>query len=212
MHSTEVTHYRITGDTYIFAHDADSEAPETWYSMDTNIPFERTGHGKYADVQWALDARLRPSANSPLFGVHHSLNVAITCSYEVPERTEKATEKLQFSLPIQFVQLSPLSPPPRPTTTPLPCSATSNPLASSALSPSMIPSVSYAQSLPAYSQLFDENGDRKIDYSIPLPLYEPQSSASASSLVLSSGLLTSERKEALEETLQLLTDFSLVTV
>jgi hypothetical protein len=29
----------------------------------------------------------------------------------------------------------------------------------------------YAHSLPAYSQLFDSNGDRQIDHSIPLPLY-----------------------------------------
>jgi hypothetical protein len=30
-----------------------------------------------------------------------------------------------------------------------------------------------AQSLPAYSQLFDYNGDRKIDYSVQLPPYTP---------------------------------------
>lgn len=35
----------------------------------------------------------------------------------------------------------------------------------------------YAQNLPAYSQLFYSNGDRKIDYSIPLPLYTAHPSA-----------------------------------
>jgi hypothetical protein len=42
-------------------------------------------------------------------------------------------------------------------------------------------SAPYSQSLPAYSQLFYSNGERKIDYSTPLPLYEPPPSASSSS-------------------------------
>ena len=35
----------------------------------------------------------------------------------------------------------------------------------------------YTSSLPAYSQLFDASGNRRIDYSTPLPIYEPRSSA-----------------------------------
>ena len=36
-----------------------------------------------------------------------------------------------------------------------------------------LPSAPYAQPLPAYSQLYDENGDRKVDYNTPLPVYTP---------------------------------------
>jgi hypothetical protein len=35
----------------------------------------------------------------------------------------------------------------------------------------LVGSLPYVHSLPAYSQLFDFNGERKIDYSVPLPVY-----------------------------------------
>jgi hypothetical protein len=40
--------------------------------------------------------------------------------------------------------------------------------------------------LPVYSQLYDFNGQRKIDYSTPLPLYSPRSTTETTSSSLSS--------------------------
>lgn len=52
----------------------------------------------------------------------------------------------------------------------------------------------YVPNLPAYSQLFDSNGDRKIDYSVPLPLYTPQLPPSTSHLQLDAAFDSRGRK------------------
>jgi hypothetical protein len=147
--------------------------------METTIPFAHIGYTDGEDMRWAGEGKLRPSGNSPLFGVEHTLHVALTCSYHVPESVETAVEKLHFSLPIRFVDITPV--PPSLGRTPS-CislesiSSTAPPL----VQDMVISSIPQPQTLPAYSQLFDSNGDRKIDYSIPLPVYEPRSPASSS--------------------------------
>lgn len=191
MHeSTYYNRYVLSGDTYIFSQDGDSEATPTWYTMETAVPFSNVGYGDGDDFRWAGEARLRPSGNTPLFGVQHTLHVALTCSYDVPDSSDTAVEKLHFSLPLRFVEITPTPPPPSrtPSRASMSASSTTPPL----VQDMVISGIPYQQILPAYSQLFDSNGERKIDYSIPLPMYEPRSPASSS-------LNLPERKEPVDE-------------
>jgi hypothetical protein len=169
--------YVLSGDTYIFSQDGDLEAKPTWYTMETVIPFSNVGYGDGDDFRWAGEGRLRPSGNTPLFGVQHTLHVALTCSYDVPGGFDAAVEKLHFSLPLRFVEMKPTPPPP--SRTPSRASMASASSSTPSFAQDLVNSP-YPQILPAYSQLFDSNGDRKIDYSIPLPVYEPRSPAPSS--------------------------------
>lgn len=178
----ESGYYALSGDHYVFANDAEPTANPTWYTMETRVPFAQARPPK--ENEWAGAPRIRASGQSPLFSVRHELHVALTCTYDLPE-SEKATERLHFSFPLSFVHMTPTPPLPSPSPQ-LPSlthSASSSVSSSTAslVSDMLPPSAPYAQCLPAYSQLFDSNGDRKIDYSIPLPLYTPPSPASSSS-------------------------------
>ncbi|KAG2116590.1 uncharacterized protein F5147DRAFT_349945 [Suillus discolor] len=162
--------YAISGDGRIFMNDSPEgdattrSSSENWYVLEANIPVAPEPH----QLDWAGLRGRRISENSPLFSVSHMMHIALRCVYEQPDG-EIVSERLHFSLPMQHVQVAP---------------------------PSIMPpaedrtivgeielhkSAPYSQSLPAYSQLFYSNGERKIDYSTPLPLYEPPPSASSSS-------------------------------
>jgi hypothetical protein len=188
MHPAQSGDYQLAGDGYIFADDYDTRETPTWYTINASLPLIESGPQSH---------ELRVSGNSPLFSVCHEVHVALTCVYDVPGTSQLATERLHFSVPLNFVHVTPTS---------LSRSTSSSPSLIASDSSSFISSTEpvpqakmvacspYAHSLPAYSQLFDSNGDRKIDYSIPLPVYTPHSSSSAGHLQLDAA--GEERKSA----------------
>lgn len=162
--------YVISGDGRVFVHDsprgdATTRSPsETWYVLEANVPLAPEPH----QSDWAGLRSRRISENTPLFNVCHMMHIALRCVYEQPDG-EAVSERLHFSLPMQHVRVAvPLINP----------SATDRTIVGAM---ELQKSAPYSQSLPAYSQLFYSNGERKIDYSTPLPLYEPPPSASSSS-------------------------------
>jgi hypothetical protein len=164
---------------YPFVSDTDSTDVPTWYTMETILPFVQQARGdKRKD--WGGPFIIRPSVSAPLISVRHEVSIEIVCTYDVPGSEEPAKERLSFRVPVQFAQFA--------TTLPS-CSLTLPPsppptVLSASVAPSLPPLIPYAHtSLPAYSQLFDRNGDRKIDDSIPLPLYSCSPSSSSSSLL-----------------------------
>lgn len=162
--------YIISGDGRVFMHnssegDATTRPPsENWYVLEANIPLAPEPH----QLDWAGPRSRRISENSPLFSVCHMMHIALRCVYEQPDGGV-VSERLHFSLPMQHVRV------PIPQINP---SAGDRTIVDAM---ELQKSVPYSQGLPAYSQLFYSNGERKIDYSTPLPLYEPPPSASSSS-------------------------------
>jgi hypothetical protein len=175
-------HYMIAGDGYAFKTSADAAYASSWFSLQTSVGVSNRLQSSNADDDaWKRRRVLRPSGQSPLFGVSHRMLVTLTCTYDLSddENPRRVSRQLRFCLPLCFVRT-------QPKTHALPClpSATivehANPLNddSAAMDVLDLPKSSspYATSLPAYSQLFDSNGDRKIDYTIPLPVYTPSPS------------------------------------
>ncbi|KAH9950250.1 hypothetical protein B0H21DRAFT_563589 [Amylocystis lapponica] len=185
----EARHYLLAGDGHVFTPDtaAASDRTRPWYSIHTDIPFVQT---PYVHVPENFDGayggfRLRESAHSPLFSVTHRLHVALVCSYDLPDG-ERVEELLRFNVPLRFARIyTPSSRAETPVPVPLlsghsPASSVDSACCALPGLRSALPcaSLPYAQTLPAYSQLFDANGERKIDYSVPLPLYTPRSPSS----------------------------------
>lgn len=160
LNEKEAGNYHLAGDNYIFANDRDSPEP-SWYTVTTLIPIARRASSS--------SRALRASGTSPLFGVRHEMHIAVTCKYDAPNSSEPITERLHFSVPLHFSEITSVATSPsRSPSLSLPTSESTSSIASSEPlgQPEMVP-----YSLPAYSQLFDSNGDRKIDYS--LPVYTP---------------------------------------
>ena len=169
--------YSVAGDGYIFQRDPDESEERTWFVLPSSIGL-RTSSGECPD-DWKADTRRKPTLFSPFLNVSHRITVTLVCTYDTGPGSERVTANLRFQVPLRVVA----TPPPRP-----PVQVVSTPrFGSFASLPSLItlttssssldlPKASgpYAQTLPAYSQLFHTNGDRKIDYSIPLPLYTAQ--------------------------------------
>ncbi|KAI0700004.1 hypothetical protein BC835DRAFT_491939 [Cytidiella melzeri] len=179
-------HYVISGDGYAFCRDTDSGCAESWFSLQSSVGVaHRPPPTKVDDRAWKRHRVLRPSSQSPFLGVSHRMYVTLTCTFDLAdgETPERVTERLRCSLPLRFVRRLPETHPtsPQPSTTiqghAHSLSTNSTTSISSALDLPK-PSSPYANTLPAYSQLFDYNGDRKIDFSIPLPAYTPNPSAS----------------------------------
>jgi hypothetical protein len=152
----------------VFDHDDDP-----WFTMDTLLPFVHTSKPK--DSHDWLSGKLRLSGSSPLFSVNHEMVLSITYSLDIPGTEELPQAVRQFSIPIRFVRIAPPPPP----LVPLTHLTAHSPL----LINTQPHGEPYAKGLPAYSQLFDSNGDRKIDYSVPLPLYSPTPSSSSASTI-----------------------------
>ncbi|CCM04415.1 uncharacterized protein FIBRA_06592 [Fibroporia radiculosa] len=169
--------YALSGDGYIFSEDNNPERSISWYAIRTRIPVEHELPGM---------RRLRPSGQSPLFNVVHRIRIRVTCTYDLTDGPEpkRATEQLCFEIPIRFARFRSAHPLAL-TPTALSWLSGHSPTCSleslssvsleSAGITTPVTSSPYAQTLPAYSQLFDMNGDRKIDYSVPLPVYTPTS-------------------------------------
>ncbi|KAF8077737.1 hypothetical protein FPV67DRAFT_10466 [Lyophyllum atratum] len=166
-----------------FADDADTcPATATWYTLESCVPFVHHAVDDKA-VDWAGDPILRPSVDSPLIKVVHEVAIELTCTYNMPDNGEVVSERLAFVIPVSFARFAP-DPQRRSMTPPPQHSPEVSTQAGSTPPPSLPAPMPYAPNLPAYSQLFDRNGDRKIDYSVPLPLYRPRSSNASSSSTL----------------------------
>jgi hypothetical protein len=112
---------------------------------------------------------VRPTATGPLYEVAHELTLVLRCTYET-DSGELATDDLRFRLPLAFGRVAP----------PLPSRDILSALFQSPLPdgsyPALPPLLPYAVNLPVYSQLFDSEGNRKMD-ATPLPLYTPRHSS-----------------------------------
>jgi len=146
--------------TLIFA---DSDERSSWFTLESELPFIKKA---VIDDDWDIITALRPSTSTPLFVVHHELTVSITCSYTFPDTGEVSVERLNFTVTPSFGHIAP--PPPMPI---LPPSISPDGEARNGSVPNLPVVGVYAPVLPIYSQLYDTNGDVKIDYSVPLPLY-----------------------------------------
>lgn len=163
--------YKLSSNNYPFIDDfkLSSDATPTWYTMETYVAFAQQSSASVDEEQeaWGGEPVIRVSAAGALWVVWHDLKVDVTFLYDLDgpgEGGEKAKETLGFSVPLRFGREAPLPS----SSTPSLDSTTTR---SSPLSP---PSPSHFKAtLPPYSQLYDSNGDRKIDYSVPLPLYTP---------------------------------------
>jgi hypothetical protein len=133
------------------------------------------------DDEWDITATLRPTASTPLFVVYHELTVAIICSYSFPDSDSVVQEKLSFVVSPSFGHVAPpvSSPPIRP-------SNSREDIAQEPNAPSLPVVEPYISTLPVYSQLYDANGDIRIDYSVPLPLYTPPENATKPTLTSAS--------------------------
>ncbi|KAI0063430.1 hypothetical protein BV25DRAFT_428479 [Artomyces pyxidatus] len=175
---SNVAHYPLEGRGGIFNPTLEVRADQ-WYTMQTEVPFVQQMPAA-REALWAGTAKLRPSGQSPFFGVKHAMHVSVTCVYDGEDGEVAATENLRFTLPVDFVRVrpTPVTPPVRIQS--LSSHASSESSCSSITMPFLVP---YGNpELPAYSQLFYSNGDRKVDDSTPLPLYTPSPNSSCSSL------------------------------
>ncbi|KAF5315979.1 hypothetical protein D9611_004865 [Ephemerocybe angulata] len=167
--------YKLADNNYAFATDAEQGDSPTWYTMETRIPFVQMSSATVDSIaeEWGA-AYIRPSSSSPLFSVAHDVTISLTFSYDLPDSDERARERLNFNIPLSFGKyLQPSS-----TETALK-PADSTTMAALGESPVRAPPSSTSFSnLPSYSQLYDQNGDRRIDMSIPLPRYTPQDDGS----------------------------------
>lgn len=174
--------YQLAGDGYIFATDGDPQ-PEgdpsrpSWYAIDPTVQVSSrscvAGDKGEPLRDWAGDRAFRETGLSPLFTVRHEVRVTLFCTYDAEgDPSNRIAARLRFTVPILFCHVS--RRPPVPLLTP-----TLSPPSGSSCSISTASSASsyYAHTLPAYSQLFEPNGDRKIDYSLPSYSQNPESSA-----------------------------------
>ncbi|KAK0196871.1 hypothetical protein F5146DRAFT_1013274 [Armillaria mellea] len=166
--SEENGEYELGDHNYVFAHNVPGETP-IWYTLQTSIPFIPDPDIKQDESSDFIGpASLRPSGSSPLLTFRHEVCISLIITYDLPDQNQQATETLTFAIPLRFAHVPP-PPPPSAHSSPPPV------LSQSMIIPSTesLPAISSAYSetaLPAYSQLFYSNGDRKPD-SIPLPLY-----------------------------------------
>ena len=171
--ASEPGKYKLADNNYAFALDAEQGENPTWYTMETKIPFTHESPAKLDQdtAEWAGRALIRPSLSSPLFSVSHDVAIALTFSYDLPDSEEKVRERLNFSIPINFGQYLDTT-----ETGVTSGSAEENQSTSihSSLQAPSLSSRSTSPFLPSYAQLYDSNGDPKVDLSIPLPLYTPR--------------------------------------
>ena len=167
-----------------------------WCKIEVNVPFRHIERNQ--DTHWETSRgrvkSFRATGDCPLFSVRHELSIELTCAYG--DGKNDAIEKLHFGVPLSFVRLPPRGGVPSVYSAPASPAAAStssftgsedSTTSSSASSCSSRPSSLasnpsdasvFANTLPAYSQLYYPNGDRKIDYTIPLPLYTPSDATS----------------------------------
>ncbi|KAF8559680.1 hypothetical protein OG21DRAFT_1402039 [Imleria badia] len=157
---TESGRYVISGGGHIFTEGQNPSSEDCWYILETKIPIFVEPYLR----DWAGTRKRRLTEGSPLFSVEHHVHVVIHCEYDLADSGETILERLHFSLPMRHVNVPDVTVP------------SGNTMENR--SEDVRKSLPSAQTLPAYSQLFHSNGERKLDYSLPLPLYEPPSASS----------------------------------
>lgn len=138
--------------------------PNAWYTMQMKLPLVQESDHPTSESRWAGPCHLRPSSRGPFLTVKHSLKVTVQCQFDTGDG--HIDNLLEFSIPLDFVrERLPLSQPmisQSQTLTGVPSSSTPSPT---------MPTSSLYGALPAYSELYHSNGDRKYDESVSLPLY-----------------------------------------
>lgn len=179
--------YKLDDHNYVFASDATPGAPQTWYTMNMTLPFVQhctSRRGKYDSeaeheaLEWAGPKELRPTSTSPLYGVTHEVSISLTCTYDLKGKGgPTARERLSFTVPVIFGKVAP-----RLVWAPVLVDTSENaPVLTAA------PGSSVATNLPAYTELYDADGERRVDYSTPLPLYTPRPSTASLSTLSAEG-------------------------
>ncbi|TFK76215.1 hypothetical protein BDN72DRAFT_891305 [Pluteus cervinus] len=184
--------YMLNDNNYVFVNDTVPTSNPTWYTLEATIPFlvDQIPDDKSAD--WAGRPRLHPTISGPLVNVNHDLAVTVSITYDMPDGTTQAKEKLEFTVPVSFGRAAPLLGS-QSTFATLPTLETTQ-------IPSPLPLLhSEIPILPVYSQLYDASGNQKIDYSVPLPLYAPRESIPHSSAIEPSDNATSELSSNLQK-------------
>ncbi|KAJ7063453.1 hypothetical protein C8F01DRAFT_78070 [Mycena amicta] len=168
--SDETGIYRLTGDTHVFAQDPTKDSA-TWYTLETLIPFVHSLGSVEECKDWEGALTVRPSSNSPLYEVSHALKLSVSVQYDMPHGDQKAVADLTFSIPINMARIAP----PLPPRDLLPALYNMMHLPDGSFPPAsaLLPN---GVGLPVYSQLFDAQGNRKVD-DTPLPRYAPAGSA-----------------------------------
>jgi hypothetical protein len=152
---TEKGVFNLAGDNNAFCNNTDSSV---WYTVKATIPIERQRVPEEdEDVIWAADATLRPTSTGPLSSVRHEVKYTVDISLEL-ENGEVATAQVAFGVPLQFVEVA--------EPTPL---LTEDQVTRTGL----LSRPSCKARLPVYSELYDCEGERKLDPT-PLPLYTPR--------------------------------------
>lgn len=136
-----------------------------WTGMEMTVPLYKPTRARN---DWDIPKVIRPSGSTPLFVVQHEMAVSITCAYTFPDSDKVAEGDLNFTIPLSFGKFAP--PPPQP---PLLPSVPRTNFVRNTNGPSLPTVEPYAPTLPVYSQLYHSNGEEKVDYSVPLPLYTP---------------------------------------
>jgi hypothetical protein len=156
--------FLLDENNYIFKDDRNEVVP-TWYTINVTLPFDNSGTTSFdtdGTFAWTDFVGLRASTCEPLFNVYHELAISLSMRYDL-ENGGAVQEKLSFKVPMTFANVAPRTASPSANIT----SVGGSIVVPNGSSPS-------SPSLPAYSQLYHRNGERKIDYSVPLPLYTPK--------------------------------------
>ncbi|KAM6500325.1 hypothetical protein JOM56_003339 [Amanita muscaria] len=145
---------------YAFGDDTVAKGNPNWYTIEITLPFATEKTASAGQKMWCDKIELQSSVSSPLLHITHEVALSVTLSYDLDDKENRSYDRLSIRVPINLVRALPV-------VTALPYSDSSVPTLPMSTMPSYI--------LPAYSQLYDEEGERKIDYSTPLPLYQPPS-------------------------------------
>jgi hypothetical protein len=159
------SNYDLGAESFIFKEDH-SSTDDSWFTMSIKLPYTQSCSNIIQNgMDWAGTPQLRPTQEGPLFTVEHDIRMTLHLTYDLPgEQGRQAEQNLEIILPTKFARKAPsLSPP-----TWFPTPQLESEMTSLSTGPSYTP-----HSLPAYSQLFYSNGDRKIDPT-PLPRYTPR--------------------------------------
>ncbi|KIY65276.1 hypothetical protein CYLTODRAFT_412702 [Cylindrobasidium torrendii FP15055 ss-10] len=159
LHTNVCGEYKLEGDCHIFKDDSGAENP-AWYTVESTIPVCKTPKVSKddEDSDYMGMPVLRSTSTSPMLTIRHEIRLMLSICYDDPQHG-RIHEILSFNVPIKFASIPP---PPPVTGPPIVVALRSEHLDAPACS-----------ALPAYSQLFHSNGDRKIDPT-PLPLYTAQ--------------------------------------
>ncbi len=93
-----------------FAHESASEAEIAWCKLEVAVPFSHVQLNE--DMDWERShgrvKALRATEETPLFCVHHEIEVDLTCVYDSDVDGQKpATERLVFAVPVTFACVAP---------------------------------------------------------------------------------------------------------